>query len=181
MALTWSAVLGWRMRRQLLDPVGTGSVADVVERLGAVPAWPDPAMELAIGARRTDGHAGDAARALATDQVVKVFAFRGATHLMTPQDAGAYLAVRASSRMWELPSWVSFYRLTPGGLAPVPGVRAERAGGRAPHPLGADRRVRPQQPLPPPAPHRRGGQRDVAQAPDAGKATWAWGRLGTVR
>jgi hypothetical protein len=34
-------------------------------------------------------------------------------HLMTPQDAGAYLAVRASSRMWELPSWVSFYRLTP--------------------------------------------------------------------
>ena len=113
MALTWAAVLGWRMRRQLLDPVGTGSVVDVVERLGAVPAWPDPAMELAIGARRTDGHAGDAARALAANQVVKVFAFRGATHLMTPQDAGAYLAVRASGRMWELPSWVGFYGLRP--------------------------------------------------------------------
>jgi hypothetical protein len=45
--------------------------------------------------------------------VVKVFAFRGATHLMTPQDAGAYLALRASSRMWELPSWQSFYGLAP--------------------------------------------------------------------
>ena len=114
MALTWARVLGWRVRRQLLDPVGTGSVADVVERLGAVPAWPDPAMELAVGARRTEGRSGDAARALAANEVVKVFAFRGATHLMTPQDAGAYLAVRASSRMWELPSWVSFYELAPG-------------------------------------------------------------------
>jgi hypothetical protein len=113
MALTWAKVLGWRMRRQLLDPVGTGSVVDVVERLGAVPAWPDPTMELTLGARRTDGRSGDAARALAADEVVKVFAFRGGMHLMTPQDAGMFLAVRASSRMWELPSWVSFYRLAP--------------------------------------------------------------------
>ncbi len=42
------------MRRQLLDPVGTGSVVDVVRRLGAVPAWPDAAMELAVGSRRTE-------------------------------------------------------------------------------------------------------------------------------
>ncbi len=45
--------------------------------------------------------------------MVKVYAFRGATHLVTPQDAGAYLAVRASSRMWELPSWESYYGLAP--------------------------------------------------------------------
>ncbi|MET1058224.1 MAG: crosslink repair DNA glycosylase YcaQ family protein [Nocardioides sp.] len=113
MAVTWARALSWRMRRHLLDPVGTGSVADVVERLGPVPAWPDAAMELAIGARRTDGRMGDAARALAAGSVVKVYAFRGATHLMTPRDAGAYLAVRASSRMWELPSWQSYYGLAP--------------------------------------------------------------------
>jgi hypothetical protein len=113
MSLTWPRVLGWRLRRQLVDPIGDGSVVDVVERLGAVPAWPDAAMELAIGARRSGGRAGDAARALAANEVVKVFAFRGGMHLMTPQDAGAYLAVRASSRMWELSSWVSFYRLAP--------------------------------------------------------------------
>ncbi len=111
--LTWARALGWRLRRQLLDPVGTGSVAHVVERLGAVPAWPDAAAELAIGARRKDGQSGDVTRALAAGEVVKVFAFRGATHLMTPRDAGAYLAVRASSRMWELPSWESFYGLAP--------------------------------------------------------------------
>jgi Winged helix DNA-binding domain len=112
-ALTWPRALAWRLRRQLLDPVGTGSVADVVERLGAVPAWPEQAMELAIAVRRVGGRFGDAARALAAGNVVKVFAFRGATHLMTPRDAGAYLALRGSSRMWELPSWESFYGLAP--------------------------------------------------------------------
>jgi hypothetical protein len=71
------------------------------------------AAELSIGARRTDGRVGDVSRALAAAQVVKVFAFRGATHLMMPRDAGAYLALRASSRMWELPSWNSFYGLAP--------------------------------------------------------------------
>jgi DNA glycosylase AlkZ-like len=111
--LTWASALAWRLRRQLLDPVGTGSVADVVERLGAVPAWPDAAAELAVAARRTDGRSGDAGRALASREVVKVFAFRGATHLMTPRDAGAYLAVRASSGMWELPSWQRYYGLAP--------------------------------------------------------------------
>jgi hypothetical protein len=32
---------------------------------------------------------------------------------MTPEDGGAYLALRAASRMWELPSWQSFYSLAP--------------------------------------------------------------------
>jgi hypothetical protein len=79
MALTWATALAWRLRRQLLDPVGTGSVTDVVTRLGAVPAWPDAAAELAIAARRTQGRSGEVARALAARKLVKVFAFRGAS------------------------------------------------------------------------------------------------------
>jgi hypothetical protein len=113
MALTWATALAWRLRRQLLDPRGTGSVADVVERLGAVPAWPDAAAELAVGARRTGATSGDVTSALAAGKVVKVYAFRGATHLMAPGAAGAYLALRGSSRMWELPSWESYYGLAP--------------------------------------------------------------------
>jgi len=112
-ALTWATALSWRLGRQLLDPVGTGSAADVVRTLGAVPAWPDTTQELAVGVRRASGVLGDAAAALATGEVVKVYAFRGGTHLMTPQDAGAYLALRASSRMWERPSWQSYYELAP--------------------------------------------------------------------
>lgn len=118
MGYTWARALGWRLRRQLLDPVSVGTVADVVERLGAVPAWPDASAELAIGARRTDGRSGDVAHALAAGKLINIFAFRGATHLMTPAHAGDYLAVRASSRMWELPSWQSFYGLTPDDWPP---------------------------------------------------------------
>ncbi len=114
MSLSWSGALSWRMRQQLLDPVGTESVAGVVRRLGAVPAQVDAAAELAVGARRLRSRPGEVARALAEGQIIKTFAFRGASHLLTPEDGVAYLALRAASRMWELPSWQSFYGLTPG-------------------------------------------------------------------
>ncbi len=101
------------MRQQLLDPVGNESVAGVVRRLGAVPAQRDAAAELAVRARRERSRSGEVARALAEGRIIKTFAFRGATHLVTPEEGGVYLALRAASRMWELPSWQSFYRLTP--------------------------------------------------------------------
>jgi len=112
-SLTWSRALSWRMRQQLLDPVGTEPVAGVVRRLGAVPATPDAAAELAVRTRRARSRPGEVARALAEGRIIKTFAFRGATHLMTPEDGGVYLALRAASRMWELPSWQSFYGLAP--------------------------------------------------------------------
>ncbi len=113
MSIRWSRALAWRMRRQLLDPVGTESVAGVVRRLRAVPARPEAAAELAVRARRQRSRSGEVARALAEGRIIKTFAFRGATHLLTPEDGGVYLALRAASRMWELPSWQSFYDLTP--------------------------------------------------------------------
>lgn len=113
MAVSWARALAWRMRRQLLEPVGTESVAGVVRRLGAIPALPEAAAELAVRARRQHSRPGEVADALAEGQIIKTFAFRGATHLMTPEDGGAYLALRAASRMWELPSWQSSYGLTP--------------------------------------------------------------------
>ena len=112
-SLSWSNALAWRMRQQLLDPIGTESVAGVVRRLGAIPAQPDIAAELAVRARRERSRSDEVARALAEGRIIKTFAFRGATHLMTPEDGGAYLALRAASRMWELPSWQSHYGLTP--------------------------------------------------------------------
>jgi hypothetical protein len=101
------------MRRQLLDPIGVESVAGVVRRLGAVSAQPDARAELAVRARRARSRSGEVARALAEGEIIKTYAFRGATHLAPPEDGGVYLALRAASRMWELPSWQSFYGLTP--------------------------------------------------------------------
>jgi hypothetical protein len=112
-SITWAQALAWRMRRQLLDPVGTDTVEAVVRRLGAIRAQPESAAELAVRTRRQRSRHGEVAEALADGRLIKTFAFRGATHLLTPEDAGAYLALRAASRMWELPSWQRYYGLTP--------------------------------------------------------------------
>jgi Winged helix DNA-binding domain len=144
-SLSWSRALAWRMRQQLLDPVGTESVAGVVRRLGAVPAQLDAAAELAVRVRRERSRSGEVARALAEGRIVKTFAFRGATHLLTPEDGGAYVALRAASRMWELPSWQRFYGLTPSDWPLFrEAVREALAGGpMTRHELGAAVTARP--------------------------------------
>ena len=110
LVITWPQALSWRMEQQLLDPVGSASVEGVVGRLGAVA---DSAGELTIRTRRRTSEPGEVARAVVDGRVINAFAFRGAAHLMTPEDGGVYLALRASSHMWELPSWRSYYGLEP--------------------------------------------------------------------
>ncbi len=112
-SVTWPQALAWRLRQQLLDPVGTQDVAGVVGRLGAIKADPADAAELAVLIRREHSQPGDVDRALADGTIIKTFAFRGATHYLTPHEGADYLALRAMSRMWELPSWRSYYGLEP--------------------------------------------------------------------
>ncbi len=135
MTISWSQALAWRLRRHLLEPVGTGSVADVVGRLCAVPAMDEGLAELAIRARRVHSQPGELAAALADGSVVKAFAFRGATHYLSVEDAGAYLALRAAGRQWELPSWQQYYELSP---AAWPAFRATVREALADGPLTVD-------------------------------------------
>ena len=112
LSVTWAQALGWRLGRQLLDPVGSGTAADVVRRLGAVLAMDDSLAELAVNTRRASSAPGDLAAARADGSVITVFAFRGSTHHLAPEDGGDYLALRCAGRQWELASWVEHYRLT---------------------------------------------------------------------
>jgi hypothetical protein len=112
-AVTWGQALAWRSRRHLLDPVGSGSVGEVVRRLGAVLAMDESLAELAVRTRRTSSRSGELAQALADGEVIKAFAFRGSMHYLSPDEGGIYLALRSAGRQWELPSWVEHYRLTP--------------------------------------------------------------------
>ena len=112
-SVTWAQALAWRMEQQLLDPPSTGSAADVVRRLGAVLSTDGSLAELAVRTRLATSTPGGLAAALADGDVVEVFAFRGARHLLSADEGGIYLALRAAGRQWELPSWVEHYRLTP--------------------------------------------------------------------
>ena len=119
-SVSWSQALAFRMQRHLLEPVGSTSVADVVRRVGAVLATDERSAELAIGARRARSVSGELGQALIDGEVIKTFAFRGATHYLSPEEGGAYLALRAAGRQWELPSWQKYYKL---GAADWPAFR----------------------------------------------------------
>ena len=112
-SVTWAQALAWRMERQLLDPVGSESVAGVVRRLGAVLSMDESLAELAVRTRRSTSRPGELAAALADGEVIKAFAFRGSMHYLSPEEGGMYLAIRSAGRQWELPSWVEHYRLAP--------------------------------------------------------------------
>lgn len=114
MATTWPQALAWRARRHALDPVGDDVAEAVVARLGAVPAASDDAATLAVRVRQARSAPGELAQALADGRLVRTYAFRGAVHLLAPQDGGAYLALRRAGRMWERTSWQEHYRLAPG-------------------------------------------------------------------
>src|SRR5262245_51400964 len=100
MALTWSKALAWRLGRHRLDPIGAESAAAVVARLGAAPAQFDDAATLTVRVRQQSSQPAEVEQALADGTLIKTYAFRGATHLMTPRGAAAYLALRCASKMW---------------------------------------------------------------------------------
>jgi hypothetical protein len=111
--VSWQQALAWRMRRHYLDPVGDRSVPAVVRRLCGVQAQVASAAELCIRVRRESSKAGDVARALKDGRIIKTWAMRGTLHLLTPEDAGYFLSLLASRRLWDLPSWQRYFQITP--------------------------------------------------------------------
>lgn len=110
------------MRRQLLDPVGQLDAAEIVRRLCGVQAQVPAAAALAIGVRQADPVRGAVARALEAGQLMRTWSMRGTLHLLTPEDAGAYLALIGAGRSWERGSWVRTF-----GVAPDEMVRLTEA------------------------------------------------------
>ena len=129
--VSWGQALAWRMRRQLLDPVGTGTTADVVRRLCGVQAQVGSTAELAVRVRRTASKPGDVARALSQGRLIKTWAMRGTLHLLTPEDGGAFLSLIAAGRSWDRPSWQSYFGITPAQLEALRAVVREALDGTA--------------------------------------------------
>jgi hypothetical protein len=111
--VTWRQALAFRMRRHLLDPIGNVPVARVVRRLCGVQAQVASSAELAVRVRREASRSGEVGRALSQGRLIKTWAMRGALHLLTPEEGGAFLSLMAAGRSWERPSWVRYFGLTP--------------------------------------------------------------------
>lgn len=105
MELTWDGVLAWRLQRQFLDPVGSASTVEVVNRLCGVHAQVSSAAELAVGVRQTDPHMGVLREALENRALLKTWAMRGTLHALTVERAVAFLSLLAAARTWERGAW----------------------------------------------------------------------------
>jgi hypothetical protein len=128
--VTWRQALGWRMRRQFLDPIGTASVDEVVRRLCGVQAQVASSAELAVRVRRTTSAPGEVGEALADGRLIKTWAMRGTLHLLTPEDAGSFLALMAAGRTWERKSWQTYFGVTPDTVELLRDVVREALDGR---------------------------------------------------
>jgi len=107
--VTWAQALGWRMQRQLLDPVGSLSTVETVRRLGGVQAQVRSAAALTLRLRRNVSVPGEVSQAIADGRLIKTWAMRGTLHLLTPEEGGAFLSMLAAGRSWELPSWQRYF------------------------------------------------------------------------
>ncbi len=74
---TWPQVLAWRMRRQLLDPIGELDVVGVVRRLCGVQAQLPGAAALAIRVRQQSSPRGGVDSALEGHRLMRTWAMRG--------------------------------------------------------------------------------------------------------
>ncbi len=112
-SVRWSQALAWRLRRHLLDPVGTASVPEVVRRLGGVQSQVASSADLAIRLRRQRSAPGEVDRALESGRLIKTWAMRSALHLLTPEEGGDILSLLAAGRGWEKPSWDRYFGMSP--------------------------------------------------------------------
>lgn len=128
--VSWPQALAWRMERHLLNPLGSGSVEEVVRQLCGVQAQVASSAELAVRVRQTRSRAGDVARALAEGRIIKTWAMRGTLHLFTPDDAGDYLSLMAASKSWERPIWARYFGVTPPQMQQLRTVVTEILGNR---------------------------------------------------
>jgi hypothetical protein len=100
--VTWDQALALRMKRHLLDPIGTLSVPRVVRRLCGVQAQVASSAELTVRVRREASRPGEVGRALSEGRLIKTWAMRGALHLLTPEDAAWDFGLQ-DGRVVEMP------------------------------------------------------------------------------
>ena len=98
--VSWEQVLAWRMRRHLLDPVGTAPVVEVVRRLCGVQAQVASSAELAIRLRRIRSRPGEVSKALADGRLIKTWAMRATLHLLPADIAPTFLSLMAGDELW---------------------------------------------------------------------------------
>ncbi|GAA3584902.1 winged helix DNA-binding domain-containing protein [Nonomuraea rosea] len=148
LTLTWSQILAWRLRRQLVSAAGGADAVAVARRLCGVQAQVASSARLAVALRSAEPDPGGIDRALWTDRtLVKTWIMRGTLHLLPADELAAYCAAMSTLRFWEKGSWQRGHGVTADEIAAiveaVPAALAKAAPGAlggegSPGALGGD-------------------------------------------
>ncbi|MEU5882100.1 winged helix DNA-binding domain-containing protein [Spirillospora sp. NPDC047279] len=131
-SVTWGQVLAWRMRRQLLEAPEALDAVEITRRLAGVQAQVASSAELAVALRHPAPAFGAVPAALWDERtLVKTWAMRGTLHLLPADEAGAYLALCATIRSWEKPSWAKAFGADPVDLETIAAAAADALAGGA--------------------------------------------------
>jgi hypothetical protein len=114
-ALTWPAVLAWRLRRQhLAAHAPRGDAHAVVKAIAGLHAQLTSSAELTLSARVAELERDAVSRALWEDRtLVKTWAMRGTLHLMPADELGLWTAAQGALKpRHHVGSWLRHYELT---------------------------------------------------------------------
>lgn len=109
MELDEAQTLTWRLRRHSLASVQESEIAEVVERMVALRAWPERSAEAAIRIRRSnpagpsDPEPGMLADAQEPSSIIRSYALRGGSYFFTPASGANLLSVRTATKIWRSP------------------------------------------------------------------------------
>ncbi|GAB2845608.1 winged helix DNA-binding domain-containing protein [Actinocorallia aurea] len=119
-------MLAWRAHRQFLSGGGPADPVALARRLAGVQAQVAASAATALRIRG----ASPPGPALAAGTLLKTWAMRGTLHLLERERAAAFLALCATVRTWEKPSWTRTFGATPAELeALAEAAREALAGG----------------------------------------------------
>ena len=128
--VSWPQALAWRMERQFLAPLGSGTPVDIVRRLCGVQAQVASYADLAVRLRHAQPRVDEVSDALADGRLVKTWANRGTLHLLPADEAGLYLSLLADGRSWESPAWQRWFGISAPQIEDLRGVVRDILDGR---------------------------------------------------
>ena len=128
--VSWPQALAWRMERQFLAPLGSGTPVDIVRRLCGVQAQVASYADLAVRLRHAQPRVDEVSDALADGRLVKTWANRGTLHLLPADEAGLYLSLLADGRSWESPAWQRYFGITAAQIESLRDVVRDILDGR---------------------------------------------------
>ncbi|MFE0148376.1 winged helix DNA-binding domain-containing protein [Nonomuraea sp. NPDC059007] len=132
-AVTWSQVLAWRLRRQHVSGPGADDPVAVARRLCGIQTQVASSAQQAVAVRSARPDPGAVDRALWQERTLaKTWVMRGTLHLVPGDRLPDYCAALATLRFWEKGVWQRGHGVSAAEITAIVEAVPKALGGRTP-------------------------------------------------